>query len=131
MMGAIARAGLAEPVHCLRPVRRVAVVEPGEQVDAGTRRRQIGNADHDVDDRLGGQSGYGGASDVMDPAGNPRADDRGDRRGLDREPRWPPRVVRLYPDLFVLCHAPSLPPSGFPPGALGWPPRVGSALAAT
>src|SRR5688572_22059747 len=94
-MGTTGGVRLAEPVHDVSPVRRVAVVERGEQVDAGSRRVEIGDADHDVDDRLGGQAGDGGAADVVHTAGDPEGEGRGEEARLAFEVGWPGRVVRV------------------------------------
>ncbi len=74
MMGPVGGRRLAEPVHDVGFVGRVAVVERREQGDSWSRRFEALDACHDVDYRLRLEAGYGGAADMLDRSGKPFAD---------------------------------------------------------
>jgi hypothetical protein len=101
MVGSPARMRLAEPVHLVRPVRRVEVAEPRQRPEAGSRGAQIVDADEDVDDRLGVEPGDGRAADVVDAARGPVPDRPLERVALLLEAPRPLRVVGLDTHRFV------------------------------
>lgn len=106
VMGAAARIGFAEPVHLLRQVRGVEIFALGQRLETGTRSRQILDADQDVDDRLGVETGNGRTADMMNTTDYPRPDRIVQEHLLALEARKPPRVVVDNADRLVrLIHS--------------------------
>src|SRR5437764_9565118 len=104
-MRSVGGSGLAEPVHFVAAVGRVAVAERGEWLRARARGLEARYADEDVDDRLRVQAGYCCASGVVD-AGDDVASDRGLQLGaLALEARGPRGVVGDDLDRFVVGHS--------------------------
>ena len=60
------RRRLAKPMHHIRPIGVVAVVESCKGGDSRTGDLEIFNGGHDVDDRFCRQSRHGRASDMFD-----------------------------------------------------------------
>jgi hypothetical protein len=71
------RIRLAEPVHLLGAIRRVAVADASEPLEARAGALEVGHPDKDVDDRLRGEPGHGGAANVVNVAGVPLVDRAG------------------------------------------------------
>jgi hypothetical protein len=96
-MGSVAWVRLAEPVHLIGPIWRVAVPTSGHRPKARARGFKITDPGKDVDDRLGRKTGHGGAADVMDAACGPVPDRRFEQLPLLLETSGPGRVVGRDP----------------------------------
>lgn len=100
-MGAAARMRLAEPVHLLRQVGRVEVVEAGKRLETFPRLFEIANADQNVDDWLGLQTRHRGAADMVDAADDPIADRPSDGRPHFLKPSGRRRVIGEEADRLI------------------------------
>lgn len=94
----------AEPMHNVRAVWGVHVVERFEgntSIDGG---REVAHPGHDVDDRLGDETRNGSATDVFDRARQPRRQELNEPLAFFGELARPFRIVGLETDrLFSQC----------------------------